>query len=246
MTDASIKASSPDANPKCGSLRYEKITALNYGAAKTHIGVCRLQGQEMPDGHDPSEANRPEATNPRAPEQFCDVVKPTPRRTTKESKVRAVTITVIALAAILVIARQAEWRLPSAASVVSPTPPREERPQDAIYRMLDAAGRGDTEAYIACYSGSMRRRLEQSRDEMTDGGFARYLVENNKQIKGIAIADPETLSENEVQVRVEFVYQDRNEAQQFFLERSAGEWSIARVSAAERVETLVPYGTPVN
>jgi hypothetical protein len=112
--------------------------------------------------------------------------------------------------------------------------------------MLDAAGRGDAGAYIECYSGAMRRRLEQSRDEMSAGGFARYLIENNKQIKGFAVAEPKTLSGGDVEVRVEFVYQDRNEAQQFLLAKSGGEWTITGGHTAERVETLVPYGTPVH
>jgi hypothetical protein len=81
---------------------------------------------------------------------------------------------------------------------------------------------------------------------MTAGGFARYLIENNKQIKGFAVSEPQTLSGGEVEVRVEFVYQDRNEAQQFLLAKSAGEWTITGVHTAERVETLVPYGTPVH
>jgi hypothetical protein len=162
----------------------------------------------------------------------------------KESKVRAVTIAVIVVAAALVIGQKTGWQLPDAGSRGGVAPQAGSSPQDAIYRMLDAAGRADADAYIACYSGAMRRRLEQSRDEMTGAGFARYLAENNRQIKGIAISKPETLSAGEVAVRVEFVYQDRNEAQQFFLEQSSGAWTISRVSGAERVETLVPYGAP--
>lgn len=188
----------------------------------------------------------PQGSDQHAAGRFCEAVKPPRPRMTKESKVRAVTVAVIAAAAILVIGRQAGWQLPSAARTVSPAPAGGERPQDAIYRMLDAAGRGDAGAYIDCYSGAMRRRLEQTRDEMTAAGFTRYLVDNNKQVKGVAIADPDMLSGSEVEVRVEFVYQDRNEAQQFFLEKSGGKWMIARVTAAERVDTPVPYGTPVN
>jgi hypothetical protein len=163
----------------------------------------------------------------------------------KESRVRLVTIAVIAAAAALVIGGRAGWRLPDPVTLGPAAPQAASRPQDAIYRMLDAAAQGDADAYLACYSGSMRRRLEQSRDEMTGDGFARYLAENNRRIKGIAISDPETLSGASVQVRVEFIYEDRNEAQQFFLEQSGAGWTIARVSGAERVDTPVPYGAPV-
>ncbi len=52
-------------------------------------------------------------------------------------------------------------------------------------------------------------------------------------------------SGNDAQVRVEYVYADRNEVQQIFLERVDEIWKIARVSEIQRVETPVPYGTPV-
>ena len=80
---------------------------------------------------------------------------------------------------------------------------------------------------------------------MTSDGFARYLSENNKLIKGIAMYKPEVLSDSAVDVRVEYVYVDRNEAQHFRLEKLSGRWVITRVDGIERVETIVPYGTPV-
>jgi hypothetical protein len=52
-------------------------------------------------------------------------------------------------------------------------------------------------------------------------------------------------SSNEARIRVEYVYADRNEAQQVYLERIDGDWKISGVDASERVKTLVPYGTPV-
>jgi hypothetical protein len=154
---------------------------------------------------------------------------------------------VIVAAALVAIGRKADWRLPllDTRSQVAALDGSEAKPQDVIYRMLDGAAQGDVPGYLGCYSGVLLRRLQQSRDEMTPDGFARYLVQTNQQIKGVAISEPETRSETEIDVRVEFVYQDRNEAQTFSLERSSGEWKIARVSSAERVETLVPYGTPV-
>src|SRR5690606_15957933 len=104
---------------------------------------------------------------------------------------------------------------------------------------------GDVAGYINCHTGQMARQLEQSRDEMTLAGFAQYLKDRNEEIKGIAINEPEMASENQARVRVEYVYQDRNEVQQVYLERAGGDWKITGVDAAERVKTLVPYGTPV-
>ncbi len=200
-----------------------------------------------PPPPDPSRANQPAPERGEAPERFCDVVAPPRPRFTKGAKVRAATIAFLALAAFVAIGRQSDWRPPhSVAAALAPAAPRAEpKPQEVIYRMLDAAGQGDAATYLDCYRGDLLRRLQQSRNEMTPAGFAQYLAETNRQIKGIAVSEPIASAESQVEVRVEFVYQDRNEAQRFFLDKTAAGWKIARVSTAERVKTLVPYGTPV-
>ena len=120
-------------------------------------------------------------------------------------------------------------------------------PQDAIYAMLDAARcrrRENLPGQLHRPDGS--RAASNRIAETTEAGFAKYLKDSNAAIKGIAISEPQTLTDREVKVRVEYVYQDRNEAQTMYLEKGAGGWKIARVDSAERVKTLVPYGTPVQ
>ncbi len=126
------------------------------------------------------------------------------------------------------------------------TPAAEPTPQDAIYAMLDAAREGDTRKYIGCYTGQMEAALRATLAEKSESGFAQYLRDFNAPIKGVAITEPQQLSDREVRVRVEFVYQDRNEAQNMYLEKAGSVWKISRVDAAERVKTLIPYGTPVQ
>lgn len=167
---------------------------------------------------------------------------------TKDAKTRAVTIVVIVAALVVLIGQKYDWKgagLDSVSNWPSRQAKKEAEPRDTIYRMLDAARDGDGDAYIECYSGQMERMLTQSQSEMTAKGFSRYLTDRNREIKGIAISEPEKLSESEVKVRVEYVYADRNEAQYFYLDKLPGGWSISRIDAAVRVETLVPYGTPV-
>jgi hypothetical protein len=163
---------------------------------------------------------------------------------TKERKARVVTLAVIAAALALVLARQTGWRLPPLAAVQAPQ--AGSSPQDAVYAMMDAARAGDAAAYLACYSGQMEASLRQSLSETTPAGFAKYLRESNAAIKGVAIAEPQALTDREVKLRVEYVYQDRNEAQTVYLEKTGSRWKIARVDGVERVKTLVPYGTPVQ
>jgi hypothetical protein len=119
-------------------------------------------------------------------------------------------------------------------------------PHDTVYAMLDASRAGNTRAYLENYAGKMRAALEQSVRESGEDRFSRYLKETNSAIKGIAISELELLSDREAKLRVEYVYQDRNEAQMMYFANEGGRWRIARVEGTERVKTLVPYGTPVE
>ena len=117
-------------------------------------------------------------------------------------------------------------------------------PRDVIYAMLDAARDGVVDDYLECYAGQMERTLRQSLEEMGEERFSEFLKARNRDIKGIAMNAPRE-SGDEAEVRVEYVYADRNEVQEVYLDRSSGDWRIAGVSEIRRVETPVPYGTPV-
>lgn len=151
-------------------------------------------------------------------------------------KAQVATILVLLGALTFVVARRARF------TAVRST--KEASPQDAIYAMLDAAREGNVKKYLASYSGQMEASLQQAVKESQD--FGRYLKDSNAAIKGVAIMEPEQVTNNEVKARVEYVFQDRNEVQSMVLDKIAGGWKIVRVDSAERVKTLVPYGTPVQ
>ncbi len=166
---------------------------------------------------------------------------------TKERKTQAVTVLVLLAALGVVLGKKYEWRLPRPEIGITRSAPKADpTPQDAIYGMLDAARAGDVKAYLACYTGQMAAGLKQSLAETGEAGMAKYLQESNAAIKGVAITEPQPVTDREVKVRVEYVYQDRNEAQWMYLEKAPGGWKIARVDGVERAKTLVPYGTPVQ
>ncbi|MEO7142037.1 MAG: hypothetical protein ABI165_00880 [Bryobacteraceae bacterium] len=161
----------------------------------------------------------------------------------RQRTAQIVTIALLVAALGVVLGRKNGWKMPialpmRAAAAVTP--------QDTIYAMLDAAREGNVRKYVANYTGQMEAALNQSIAEQGDARFAQYLKDSNASIKGIAITEPQTLTDVEVKVRVEFVYQERNEVQFMYLDKTAGNWKIARVDSEERVKTLVPYGTPVQ
>ncbi len=164
---------------------------------------------------------------------------------TKERKTQIVTLAVLALVAAVVVIRKigvTAPRITAPLGVVKTDP----APQDAIYNMLDAAREGSVAKYLASYTGQMEASLKQAVAESGDAAFTRYLKDSNAAIKGVAVMEPQALTDREVKIKVEYVYQDRNEIQFLYLEKTAAGWKIARVDAAERVKTLVPYGTPVQ
>ena len=167
---------------------------------------------------------------------------------TKEKKTAVVTVVVLLGAFTLVVGQKNGWKFSTVTEQISlqTQPKPDPTPQDSIYGMLDAARAGDVKAYLANYSGQMSTALQQSIAESTESKFAQYLKDSNAAIKGVAISEPQVLTDTQVKVRVEYVYQDRNEAQTMYLEKQSGVWKITQVDSTERVKTLVPYGTPVQ
>ncbi|MBZ5621330.1 MAG: hypothetical protein LAQ69_21760 [Acidobacteriia bacterium] len=162
------------------------------------------------------------------------------KKMSRERKTHLATMAVLILALGVALGQRSGWRL-GGSGLRQPA-----SPQDAIYGMLAAARAGDVAAYLANYTGPMHASLQESARETSDAASSAYLRDSNAAIKGIAVGEPQMTSDREASVRVEYVYQDRNEAQTVHLERANGEWKIARVDSAERVKTLVPYGTPVK
>ncbi|NOZ21576.1 MAG: hypothetical protein GXP25_10865 [Planctomycetes bacterium] len=115
---------------------------------------------------------------------------------------------------------------------------------DCIRNMSRYSRKGNVTAYLNCFAPSLRKRLEQARDEMK-GGFADYLRRRAEPVRGIAFSDETTLDEGTIRVKVEWVFEDRNEVQFFQLKKIGGAWKIADMTEAEYKKPLIPYGTKV-
>ena len=62
----------------------------------------------------------------------------------------------------------------------------------------------------------------------------------------MAVSDPQKITDQQAKVRVEYIYQDRNEVQMVYLEKGPDGWKISRVDSDERIRTLIPYDTPIK
>jgi hypothetical protein len=110
------------------------------------------------------------------------------------------------------------------------------QPESVIWRMSDAARAGDPQAYLDCFTGGLRRKLEQTVSDMGEREFGQYLKRMNDELTGIAVADLMWMGENSVKLSVEFVFPDKLETQRHYLIRRDGAWRIEQVDEAERVK----------
>jgi hypothetical protein len=155
-----------------------------------------------------------------------------------QAAARIVTILVLLGAVGVVLLRKTDFRFSRSVEQ------QESKPQDAIYAMLDAARNGEVARYLSSYTGEMEQSLTRAKNDSPD--FAKYLRDANAQLKGIAVMEPQPQPDGQIELRVEYVYADRNEAQFYFLTKTPGGWKISRVETSERVKTVIPYGTPVQ
>lgn len=162
---------------------------------------------------------------------------------TSAVRTRVATAFVVAVLAGVVLFREGKLSMPSLPSAQSRAEPQ---PQDAVYRMLDAIRDGDLKTYLDSHTGSAAESLRRTVEEMGEAKLIEALQRQNKPLKGIAVNEPERISPTQAKTRVEYVFADRNEVQTVFFENVQGTWRISRVDSAERIRTIVPYGTSVN
>jgi len=86
----------------------------------------------------------------------------------------------------------------------------------------------------------MEGSLRQIVKEKGESAMAEYIRNFNASVKGVALQEPQFVSQDEVRVRVEFVYSDRNESQIYFLQRTGARWRITGQENTEGVKVLVP------
>ena len=127
----------------------------------------------------------------------------------------------------------------------APDTPRGSEALDCIRAMSQYSREGRVEEYLNCFAPEMRQRLVRVRQEMKDAAFAEQLRRRAEPVRGIAFSDETPLDANTVQIKVEWVFEDRNEVQMFRLTKADGLWKIAEMTEARYKKPPVPYGTKV-
>ena len=120
-------------------------------------------------------------------------------------------------------------------------------PEDAVYTVFQASRDGDSDAYLSHFSGELRTRLEASRTEAGLEAFSSGIQQRALAMTGLAITHPypDKDSDTDRILRVELVFRDRNERQDFHMVKAWTGWTICEISSSDSVTMPIPYGTPV-
>jgi hypothetical protein len=124
-------------------------------------------------------------------------------------------------------------------------PPVESTPAERVNAMARYSSEGMAPEYIDCFTGQLRAALEQTRDQMKPGAFGELLRNRSASVRGVAISDQTQPDENTSKMKVEWIFEDRNEAQYFTLLKVDGDWKISEMSGAQYNKPEIPYGTKV-
>ncbi len=118
-------------------------------------------------------------------------------------------------------------------------------PEAAVDALFDAAGRGNDRAYLRLLGPRLRREMENTRSQIGTEAFRQSLRLSVADIKGLAVMRAEEPAPNEVVIRAELVFTDRNEVQRITTQRQSGGWIITGIETAQMEKPPIAYGTPV-
>ena len=125
--------------------------------------------------------------------------------------------------------------------------PGEESSPAGVVRAMSLFSRdGRVNDYLDCFTGELRAKLEQTRDQAKPGEFADALRRRSAPVRGLAVSDQTQLDAETMRLKIEWVFDDRNEIQTFTLRKVQGAWKIADMTDAQYRKPDVSYGTKVD
>jgi len=123
-------------------------------------------------------------------------------------------------------------------------------PEACVERMFAAAQRGDVPAYLDCFTGSERDRLERALAGQRPEAFAQSLRDAVATLKGRAVfrngpPGDAASAASIASYTIDRVYETRTERQLYRLTCAAGVWRIETVATASPFQPDKAYGSPV-
>lgn len=117
----------------------------------------------------------------------------------------------------------------------------------ALTQLFRAAAQGDVKAYVDGFAGPLRESLQAALAEAGPSSFAASLRRRSQEMSGWAVAWlPGDTDPAVARLRVESVFPDRNETQDYELRRDGRAWRVVSISTAMVTRMPIPYGTAVG
>lgn len=98
--------------------------------------------------------------------------------------------------------------------------------EDVLIGMVEAMGKGDVAAWLDCFGGELRGRLETLVRQLGNQELAAQLKARHQPMKGFAILEKQPQGNDRLVVSTETVYADKNARQTFVLQRQSVSWKI--------------------
>lgn len=118
-------------------------------------------------------------------------------------------------------------------------------PDACASAMIAAEKEGNVDAYLDCFTGQLRNKLESRMAEKSRERLAAELRSGAADLTGHVTIDVKINQPNEATLVLERVYSQHNERHQVKLRREFGDWRIVEINPLERFVMEIPYGTPV-
>ncbi len=138
-------------------------------------------------------------------------------------------------------------RGPSAPAAATATgAPEDDGPAACLERMFAAAEQADIPAFLACFTGEEREKLDREVAAQSADTYGRSLQAALQALKARAVHAPQAIGDQMVDMRVERIYTGRIEQQVYRLREQRGAWYIESVRAYQTYQPVVPFGTHVS
>lgn len=124
-------------------------------------------------------------------------------------------------------------------------PQADDSPEACIARLLSAEERGDSRAYLECFTDPQQRKLEITWQGRAPSQIATELRSQFAGLVGRATTDLKFADPDHAGLVLERIKEDHTERQQVILIREGGRWQIESLSKPDWQAPAIPYGTPV-
>ena len=119
-------------------------------------------------------------------------------------------------------------------------------PEACLKRMFQAAEQGEVDAYLNCFTGQQRQRLERELGNQGASAFAASLKSALDKLKGRALSGSSKVADDDrARMTVERIYERHAERQDYHFVRDSAGWRIESVGQVQEFQPPIPYGTPV-